>query len=76
MSDEKISDLDWLAQQVKYDRALLKYNQILTLLALDNKDDDMVNFLLDGLFCDLAEFLKYEKKLVDCKIMEIGRAHV
>ena len=73
MSDEKISDLDWLAQQVKYDRALLKYNQILTLLALDNKDDDMVNFLLDGLFCDLAEFLKYEKKLVDCKIMGFHR---
>jgi hypothetical protein len=73
MSEEKISDLDWLAQQVKYDGALLKYNQILTLLALDNKDDDMVTFLLDGLFCSLTSFLRYEEKLVDCKIMGFHR---
>jgi len=73
MSEEKFDDLSWLERLVKYNGALLKYNQILTLLALDNRDDDVVTFLLDGLFSDLASFLRHEKKLVDCRIMGFHR---
>jgi len=58
MSEEKFDDLSWLERLVKYNGALLKYNQILTLLALDNRDDDVVTFLLDGLCKDSEFFIK------------------
>ena len=73
MSDEKNDDLSWLQRQVNYNTACLKYNQILTLLALDNKNDDVVTFLLNGLFSDLTSFIRNEKKLVDSRIMGFHR---
>jgi hypothetical protein len=76
MSDEKIDDLkselDYLEEDVNYRSVRLRYNEILTLLSLNKKDDKNINYLLDILFDGLGMVLsngRREKAEIDVVIM-------